>query len=327
MNRLIIIDGNAVLHRAFHAIPPLTDRSGRVVNAVYGFTAMLLKLVTDFTPANLAVVFDRPAPTFRKKLFADYQSKRPKMDETLVPQIQIVHDVVTALRVPIFEKDGFEADDVIGTIIERVKGQGTGDKKTEINQVIIVTGDRDILQLVKDETVLVYMPIKGLNEAKLYGEKDVFERLGVMPNKITDYKGLAGDSSDNYPGVAGIGPKTAVSLLKTYGSVEGLYASLDKGTVAGISTNVIEKLTLGKENAFLSKDLATIRQEVPISIDWESMKVKDLNNEESRKILFDLSFHTLLRRLEGKEKEEKKEKEKKEKKKKPESNVEQLTLV
>ena len=150
-----------MLHRAYHAIPlVLTAPDGSVVNAVYGFGTMLVKLIGDLKPTSVAVAFDRPKPTFRKKLFAGYQAKRPEMDSALVEQIPKVHDLVESFGIPIFEKDGFEADDVIGTIAKKSK-----------DQVIIVTGDRDILQLVHDDHVLVYMPTKGLSEAKLYGEK------------------------------------------------------------------------------------------------------------------------------------------------------------
>lgn len=324
MNRFIIIDGNAILHRAYHALPPLTDPNGRVVNAVYGFTTMLLKLVTDLTPSYLAVCFDRPKPTFRKELFAGYQAKRPKMDDDLVPQIGILHELLNSFHIPIYEVDGFEADDVIGTLVHTLDvGRQTSDDP--IDQVVIVTGDRDILQLVVDEKVLAYMPMKGLSEAKLYGENEVRERLGVLPQKIPDYKGLAGDASDNYPGVPGIGPKTAVSLLDTYGSVEGVYAAVEENKTNGLSQNTIEKLKTGKESALLSKNLATIRSSAPIDFVSADCVLPDLATEEAKKFLGSLNFHSLVKRLSGgkTEKEEKKET----KKKTPSNNSEQLTLV
>ncbi|MCX6793565.1 MAG: DNA polymerase I, partial [Candidatus Gottesmanbacteria bacterium] len=166
----------------------------------------------------MAVAFDRPKPTFRKKMFEGYQAKRPKMDEELADQIPKVHALVSGFGIPIFEQDGFEADDVIGTIAKHAKKDG-------IDQVIIVTGDRDILQLVEDEKILVWMPTKGLSQAKLYDEKAVQERMGVAPDKIPDFKALAGDSSDNYPGVPGIGPKTAVKLLAQYKTIEKILNS------------------------------------------------------------------------------------------------------
>src|SRR3989344_5599255 len=214
MNRLVLIDGNAVLHRAYHALPPLTAPDGSIVNAVYGFASILFKLHHDLAPTHLAVAFDRPKPTFRKKLFADYQAKRPEMDKELVGQIEKVHELVRAFGIPIYEVDGYEADDVLGTIAKQTK-----------EEVIIVTGDRDLLQLVNDR-VKTYMPIKGLSEAKLYGVVEARERLGVNPTQISDFKALAGDASDNYPGVAGIGPKTAVELLSQFRTVEEIYTAI-----------------------------------------------------------------------------------------------------
>ena len=280
MNRLILIDGNAVLHRAYHAIPPLTAPDGAVVNAVYGFGTMLLRLINDLRPTHVAVAFDRPKPTFRKELFKGYQAKRPKMDDALVDQIPKVHDLVSSFGIPIFEVDGFEADDVIGTIAKNRKKEG-------IDQVIIVTGDRDILQLVEDEKVLVYMPTKGLSEVKLYGEKEVLERMGVTPDKIPDFKALAGDSSDNYPGVPGIGPKTAVALLTKYKSIAGILKS--------------KELTAEeKESARMSHDLATIRTSVPLT--GSLAPLGSLNRPEAVDALAKLGFRSLIKRITGEDK-------------------------
>ncbi len=290
MNRLVLIDGNAILHRAYHALPPLTAPDGSVVNAVYGFGTMLLRLITDLKPTHVAVAFDRPKPTFRKELFAGYQAKRPKMDEELVDQIPKVHALVSGFGIPIFEKDGFEADDVIGTLAKNAKKDG-------IDQVIIVTGDRDILQLVEDEKILVWMPTKGLSEAKLYDEKAVKERMGVAPNKIPDFKALAGDPSDNYPGIPGVGPKTAAALLAKYKTLAG----------------VIKSSTFSpsdRESALLCHDLATIRTTVPL--EGTLTPLGSLNRPEAIKELTTLGFRTILKRITGEAKPE--EKEKKEKK-------------
>lgn len=286
MNRLVLIDGNAVLHRAYHAIPPLTAPDGSVVNAVYGFATMMLRLIGDLKPTHIAVAFDRPKPTFRKKMFEGYQAKRPKMDEELSDQIPKVHDLIASFGIPIFEKDGFEADDIIGTLAHNRK-------KEKIDQIIIVTGDRDILQLVEDEKVLVYMPTKGLSEAKLYGEKEVKERMGVAPDKIPDFKALAGDPSDNYPGVPGIGPKTAVSLLATYKTLEGILKTKELSAVE-------------KESAQLGKDLATICLDVPIEGSLKPLGT--LNRPEAIEVLTALGFRSLLKRLTGEKDESKKQK-------------------
>jgi DNA polymerase-1 len=290
MNRLVLVDGNAILHRAFHALPPLTDPEGNVVNAVYGFASMLFKIFKDLKPTHVAVAFDRPAPTFRKEMFAQYQAHRPKMDDDLVPQVGKVHEMLLAMGIPVYEKDGFEADDVIGTIVNKtVSGN--------IDQTIVVTGDRDILQLVEEGKVFVYMPTKGLSEAKLYGEKETIERMGVKPEQIPDLKALAGDQSDNYSGVDGIGPKTAVNLLTEFGSIDKLYERGDKGDWGNAGDKVIEKLKAGKENALLSHQLATIKRDVPVDVDLQP--VKSLNTSEARRIFGDLGFKSLIKRMEN----------------------------
>jgi DNA polymerase-1 len=288
VNRLIIIDGNAILHRAFHALPPLTAPDGTLVNAVYGFTSMLLRLVTDLTPTHLAVTFDRPAPTFRKKLYADYQIKRPKMDDGLAGQIPLVHDVVSAMQVPIFEQDGFEADDIIGSLCKKYA--------KKVDQIIVVTGDKDILQLATD-TTKIYMPTKGLSEAKLYGIKETQERLGVTPTQIPDYKALAGDQSDNYPGVPGIGPKTAADLLATFGTIENLYASIDAAKDTTISPNVKEKLITNKDLAILSKTLATIKQNIKMKMAIKPIVIEQFSTQKVIAELQRFGFHSLIKRL------------------------------
>jgi len=290
MNKLVLIDGNAMMHRAYHALPPLTDPEGHPVHVVYGFLSMILRLFADLKPTHMTVVFDRPGPTFRNHLFADYQAHRPKMEDDFIGQIALVHDAVTAFGVPIYEQDGFEADDVIGTIVAQVVR-----KKTGIDQVIIVTGDRDILQLVSDERVCVFMPTKGLSEGKLYGEKEVVERMGVAPPLIIDLKALMGDASDNYPGVTGIGPKTALALLAQFGSVEKIFASLP----AVASETVKTKLVNGKESALLGKELATIRNDAPIAFDPETARLASLDSPSARAILERFHFPSLLRRLSG----------------------------
>ncbi|MBI5448934.1 hypothetical protein HY948_01305 [Candidatus Gottesmanbacteria bacterium] len=294
MNRLVLIDGNAILHRAYHALPPLTAPDGSIVNAVYGFTSMVLKIFTDLAPSHMAVAFDRAAPTFRKKIFTEYQAQRPKMEDALVSQIEKVHGMVRAMGIPIYELDGYEADDVIGTIAKKAL--------SSLNQIIIVTGDRDMLQLVEDEKVFLYMPTKGLSEAKLYGEKEVMERLEVKPSQVVELKALMGDASDNYPGVAGIGPKTAVELITKFGTVEKLYQAINNVNIQSsmLTPALVEKLKQGEESARTSHMLATIRRDAPIAFAPEDARVTTLNTPEARKTLEDFHFHTLLKRLVGK---------------------------
>lgn len=292
MNRLVLIDGNAVMHRAYHALPPLTSPDGKPVHIVYGFVSVVLKLFQALKPTHMAVAFDRPGVTFREKLFTAYQSQRPKMEDDFISQIPLVHQTVAAFHIPIFEMDGFEADDMIGTITDTVvRSKGGGPQS--IDQVVIVTGDRDILQLVTGDKALVYMPTKGLSEGRLYGEKEVEERMGVPPRLIVDLKALMGDASDNYPGVSGIGPKTAIKLLAEYGSVEGIYTHIDALT----NMNTKAKLIAGKESAFLGKTLATIRTDVPFIFKSGVARVTDLNTPEVRQLLERFSFPSLIKRL------------------------------
>lgn len=275
MNRLVLIDGNAIMHRAYHALPPLTTPDGKIVNVVYGFVSMILKIFQDLKPTHMAVAFDRPGPTFREKLFEKYQAQRPKMEDDFISQIPLVHDMVIAFGIPMYEQDGFEADDVIGTITKQVESE-------HIEQTIVVTGDRDILQLVEDEKVLVFMPTKGLSEGRLYGEKEVVERMGVKPVLIPDYKALAGDSSDNYSGVPGIGPKTAVKLLEKYKTIQ----------------NVLQILSeTDRESALVSHELATIRTDAPIMFDEKSAYIETLDTPEVRAKLEEFHFPSLLKRL------------------------------
>jgi DNA polymerase-1 len=213
------------------------------------------------------------------------------MDDQLVRQITLVHDLVTAFHIPIYEQDGFEADDVIGTICQTV---------SSINdiQTVIVTGDRDILQLVVDEKVLVYLPTKGISEGKIYGSHDVVERLGVLPSHIIDWKGLAGDSSDHYPGVAGIGPKTAVDLIKQFGTLESLYAALEQDHEnQRIKAGVKEKLLSQRELAFLCKTLATIRRDVPVTFAIDTAKLSTLTTPEAIAFFERLKMGSIVKRL------------------------------
>lgn len=305
MSRLVLIDGNAILHRAYHALPSsMTNAKGEPTNAVYGFVAMTLRVIEALEPTHLAVAFDRPGPTFRKKLYKKYQAQRPDMEDALVSQISKVHHVLESMKIAIYELDGFEADDVIGTIASKAVCDTKDVKRKkdvshitnhvfQINEVIIVTGDRDLLQLV-NEQVKLYMPVKGLSDAKLFDEKEAEVRMGVPPRQIVDLKGLMGDPSDNYPGVAGIGPKTAISLLQQFDSIENLYTHL-----ADIANPAVrEKLTKDKDNALLSYKLATVVTDAPVLFEVDKTELPDdFLTSEVIEEFGNLGFRTLLRRL------------------------------
>ena len=280
MNKLVLIDGNAILHRAFHALPPLTTKEGEPISAVYGLISMLLKVIQDLKPTHIAVCFDEKEPTFRHKAFANYQAQRPPMVDDLSSQFEKARRVLQAFGIPVYSKPGFEADDVIGTITQQVE-----------DDVVIVTGDRDILQLV-NKRVKVYLPLAGLSTAKLMGEGDVIEKMGVRPDQIDDYKALVGDASDNYPGVSGIGPKGAINLLEKYGTLDGIYKNLDS-----IAEGVAKKLKDGSEAAKLSKHLATIVKDVPVSLDIASAGRWDVDGKKALDLFAEFGFKTLTERV------------------------------
>jgi len=297
MVRLVLIDGHAILHRAYHAFPPtLRTRKGELVNAVYGFTRMVLKVIEDLKPEYIAVAFDLPQPTFRHREFVGYQIQRPAMDEELKGQIERVKEVVKTLNIPIFSSPGFEADDVIGTIAKQAV------KRADMG-VVIVTGDRDIMQLV-DSQIKIYFPTRGFSEAKLFGDEDVEAFLGVRPDQIVCYKALVGDSSDNYPGVPGIGPKTAILLLKEYGCLDNIYEHLSQ-----IKPAIAQKLKKGKESAALSQKLATVVKNAPVKLKLKACAVHDYDREKAVKLFEELEFRSLINKLPGagKAQEEKKQ--------------------
>ena len=283
--RLLLIDGNAIIHRAYHALPPLTTKKGELVNAVYGFASTLLKVMDKFQPDYIAASFDLKGPTFRHKKFKDYKATRVKAPDELYAQIPKVKEVTRAFGIPIYEKEGFEADDVIGTITRNSQ------LATRNINIVIVTGDLDTLQLVDDRTK-VYTMRRGISDSVLYDEKKVEERYGLKPEQLKDFKGLRGDPSDNIPGVKGIGEKTAASLIQKYGALERIYENLDK-----IKGAVREKLEKNKAQALISKDLGTIKTDVPIKFDLASCAARDFDRQKIINLFQELNFYSLIKRL------------------------------
>jgi len=292
--KLVLIDGHAIMHRAFHAIPPLTTPAGEPINAVHGFISMLLKVIQDLKPTDIAVVFDEKAPTFRQKELPSYQAQRPPMAGELSSQFAKAKEFLEASGIPVYSKPGYEADDVIGTIAtlgSKLKIKNL--KSQKLDDIVIVTGDRDQLQLVDDKLKIeLYMPVAGLINAKLYGVTETIERMGVPPTQITDLKALTGDASDNYFGVPGIGPKTAETLLSKYGSLKEIYNHLPD-----LPEKVREKLTKGKKSADQSYMLATIVRDVPIDIDFEGMNKWNISGPKVLKLFEEFGFKTLTKRI------------------------------
>lgn len=293
MKRLVLIDGHAIIHRAYHALPPLTTPFGAPAQAAYGFVSILLRVIDELKPTHLAVCFDLPEATFRHAAYIAYQAHRPTADQDLVNQIIMVHEVIGVSGIPVYTASGYEADDVIGTLAAQAV-------HNKVDDVVIVTGDKDIMQLVNDKkgkdgrgAVKVFAPIRGIANARLLSEKDVLEYVGIAPSKIVDYKALIGDSSDNYPGVPGIGPKTAVGLLEKFGTLEEIYRN-----VKSLPESVVRKLEQGEESAKLSQHLATIVTNAPVNLNLERCELHPLREDtDFVEKLRELGFKSLLNRI------------------------------
>jgi DNA polymerase-1 len=305
-NRLVLIDGHSILFRAFHAYPLLTTKSGELVNAVYGFTNILLTVIKDLEPTHIAVSFDLAEPTFRHEEYEGYKASRPEAPEELVSQMDRVKQVVEVINIPIFEKVGFEADDVIGTLARKAtvskiqKSSSTsryGKSKSQIPnlEVVVVTGDRDAFQLV-DERVKVYMPARGKQSSKIWDAADVREFYGLEPEQLIDFKALAGDPSDEIPGIRGIGPKTATKLLQKYSTLEKVYKNLSSIKV-DFGEAVFKKIQDGKKSAKMSKKLAKIVTNVPIKLSLKACIVHDYDKSKTLEMFKKLEFKSLIGKL------------------------------
>ncbi len=295
MKKLIVIDGNAIVHRAYHALPPMTTKEGKIVHAAYGFTSLLLKLLNEYKPDALCVTFDVKGGTFRDELYTEYKATRVEKGQDLYDQFDYIREILDAADIPYYEKEGFEADDVIGTITNIMAREK--DWKT-----IVVTGDTDELQLVAPTTEVMILR-KGITDVSLFDEKAVKEKYGLTPSQLIDFKALKGDTSDNIKGVKGIGEKTALDLIARYGSVENLYKELMTGTLDGVSKGVKQKLEDGTQDAILSKKLVTIVRDVPINFDAEKCKV-EIIPEKVAPIFRNYEFTSLLKRLPNAKKEQ-----------------------
>jgi DNA polymerase-1 len=278
---LALIDAHALIHRAYHALPMMMTRGGQPTGAVYGFTTMLLKMVTSLKPTHVVAAFDRAEPTFRKEKFAAYKAHREKAPAELISQFDWVRQVVKAFNIPILEKAGFEADDVIGTVVE---------KYPKLKKVI-VTGDMDALQLV-DEQTTVFALKRGLTDTVLYTRAVVEEKFEFGSERLVEYKGLRGDPSDNIPGVKGIGEKTAQELIKTWGTIEEIYRHLEK-----VSPRARTCLTGQQAMAELSRELATIRRDVPLQFELGQAVWEEFDRQEVEQVFRELEFLSLLPKI------------------------------
>lgn len=285
MEKILLIDGNSILNRAFYGLPLLSDEKGRYTNAVFGFLLVLLKTMEAEKPTMLAVAFDRKAPTFRHKMYEEYKGTRNKMPEELVMQLPIIREVLDKMNIRYLEQDGIEADDILGSLANYAEKEGY--------EVSVLSGDRDLLQLATDKTKILIPSTKAKKtETKEYFAKDVFAEYEVTPAEFIELKGLMGDKSDNIPGIAGVGIKTATDLIKEYHSIEAAYENVDS-----LKKGIATKLKEGIESARLSKILATINVNCELEYDWNDFALKNLYNQEVHDMFQDLKFHSLLPKL------------------------------
>lgn len=285
MKTLLLIDANSIIHRSFHALPPFTTPGGKPSGALYGIASILLKLWREERPDYAAALFDRPEPTFRDEKYAAYKAQRPPAPGELVSQIIEAHALFDALGIKTFEKPKFEADDLIATLAEKFK-------KEKDLQIVILTGDRDTLQLVEGEQVVVRTFNKGVSDTTIYDEKAVLEKYSLKPEQLVDYKALVGDPSDNIKGVPGVGPKTATELLQKFGSVKNIYKNLAN------DPRLEKKFAPYQKDAELSEELVILERHVPIEM--PTLEMLAAKEPAGAKGYFEvMGFVTLLKRLEG----------------------------
>ncbi len=285
--KLVIIDSNALLHRAWHALPPLTTKDGTLVNAVFGFASIMLNIIKDLEPDYGVAAFDPPGKTFRHEKYKEYKATRQKQPDELYGQIPAVKEVAQDFGFKIEEKKGFEADDVIGTLSSLASKKGL--------RTIIVTGDMDALQLV-DKNTCVYTIKRGISETVVYSVAEVTKRFGFGPEKIVDYKALAGDSSDNIPGVPGVGEKTAKELLLNFDSIDEIYKHLEKGNGDQIKDSVARKLMENKDSAYLSRDLALISKDIKLPFSIKDLEIKPADKDDLLELFRKFEFRSLISR-------------------------------
>ncbi len=309
--RYMLVDGNALIHRGYHAIPGLATKAGEPTGAVYGFTTILLRAIKDLKPTHIACAFDLEGPTFRHEQYKEYKATRLKAAQELYDQIPRVHDVARALNIPIFEEQGFEADDVLGTLAKKIykkyhprpslvtRADEKGDDKVvaDIAEIMIVTGDLDTLQLV-NHSIKVYTLRKGITDIAVYDAAAVRERYGLTPEQMIDFKALRGDPSDNIKGVKGIGEKGAADLIKEFGSLDKLYEAIKSGKAEGkIKPRTLELLKAGEDDARLSYELSVIKCDLDIDADIAPYEFTEKNLNQTVKLFQELEFHSLINKL------------------------------
>ncbi|MGE3278507.1 MAG: 5'-3' exonuclease H3TH domain-containing protein [Candidatus Altimarinota bacterium] len=281
----VILDANSIMHRSFHALPPLKTREGELVNAVYGFSSILMTILHQENPQYIATAFDTAAPTFRHEVYKEYKAGRVKAPDEFYAQIPRIEEIVRTMNIPILRQDGVEADDIIGTIVT------TNEKQHPELHNKIVTSDMDAMQLVTDKTCVSNLH-KGYKATECFYPNDVFTKYGIRPDQVVDYKAIQGDNSDNIPGVKGIGKVGAIQLLQEFDSLDGIYANLEK-----VKGKKQELLRDQKEDAYFSQQLATIKCDVDIDYQLKACQAHDFDMEKIEKLFESMQFYSLIRRI------------------------------
>src|SRR5437764_6718869 len=285
MAKILLLDGNSLAYRAFFALPTdLATASGQVTNAVFGVSSMLINVLKDHQPDGIGVAFDRPEPTFRHELVPEYKAGRAEAPDILRQQMGLVRQVLEALKIPMVDAAGYEADDVIATLATQAKEKG--------DEVIVVTGARDEYQLVEDPCVKVLYNRRGVSDYVLYDEAGIKDRTGVTPVQYPEYAALRGDPSDNLPGVPGVGEKTAAKLINTYGDIDGVFANVDKNT-----PKLRENLKAAEETVRQNAKATPLVRDVPLDISLDDLRQGQWDPEEVRKLFTFLEFRVLWDRL------------------------------
>lgn len=285
MSTFLLVDGHGLMHRAYHALPPFKTKKGIPTNVVFGFFSMIHRTIIDFQPQHLLVCFDTSKPTFRKKIFENYQIQRPKTPEEFKSQIPLVKEGLQSSGIFYIEKDGYEADDLIGTFSDKIRKNNPQDK------ILILSGDRDVFQLI-EENVFIISPQISFSRIKIYDKQMVIEKFNVNPDQIPDLKALAGDPSDNYYGAKGIGPKTAAFLLKKFKNIENLFKNINQ-----VDNEKIKKiLKKERKNVILGKKLAQIVKDVPIEIDLKKIRFNGFN-PQLKEFFLKLEIKSLTQRI------------------------------
>jgi len=295
MKKFIIIDASAIIYRSWFALPKLTDAKGKVINAAYGFSSLLLKILREERPDYLAIAYDTKAPSFRSKEFPEYKANRVPQPQEFYDQIPLTKDILKTFSINFFAQPGYEADDLISTLKKQA------DKSLPPHQTLVFTGDRDLLQLVDERTKIALLK-QNISQTKIYGKEEIIKEYKLTPAQLIDFKALVGDPADNIPGVKGIGPNIALKLLKKFGNLENLYQAITNNKIDNqeIKERTINQLIASKKQVFLFKKIVTLKNNLQLkNLRIKDCRVKKIDKEKIKKLFNNLGFKSLIPRLEA----------------------------